>query len=57
MTERVEAAFRSVPFVVDVDNSYGERARRLRAVVSTDDTDFYRVQEFGRLRHPGDPRR
>ena len=46
VAERVEAAFRSVPFVVDVDNSYGEPARRLRAVVSTDDTDFYRVQEL-----------
>ena len=42
---RVEAAFRSVPFVVDIDNSYGEPPRRLRATVSTDDADFYRVQE------------
>jgi len=42
---RVEAAFRSVPFVVDVDNSYGQPARRLRATVSTNDADFYRVQE------------
>ena len=45
VAERVEAAFRSVPFVVDVDNSYGEPARRLRAVISTDDADFYRVQD------------
>jgi multidrug efflux pump subunit AcrB len=42
---RVEAAFRSVPFVVDIDNSYGAPARRLRATISTDDADFYRVQE------------
>ncbi|MBP7241616.1 efflux RND transporter permease subunit [Amaricoccus sp.] len=42
---KVEAAFRSVPFVVDVDNSYGQPARRLRATISTDDADFYRVQE------------
>ena len=45
VAERVDAAFRSVPFVVDVDNSYGRPARRLRATISTDDADFYRVEE------------
>ncbi|MCA8880235.1 MAG: efflux RND transporter permease subunit [Rhodobacteraceae bacterium] len=45
VAERVEAAFRSVPYVVDVDNSYGDPARRLRATISTDDADFYKVQE------------
>ena len=42
---KVEAAFRSVPFIVDVDNSYGTAARRLRATISTDDLEFFRVQE------------
>ncbi len=42
---RVEEAFRSVPFVVDIDNSYGQPARKLRATVSTDDAEFFRVQE------------
>jgi len=42
---KVEAAFRSVPFIVDVDNSYGSPARRLRATISTDDLDFFGVQE------------
>jgi multidrug efflux pump subunit AcrB len=42
---RVETAFRSVPFIVDVDNSYGVPARRMRATVSTDDAEFFRVQE------------
>ena len=42
---RVETAFRSVPFVVDVDNSYGAPARRLRATVSTDDLEFFHVEE------------
>ena len=42
---RVEDAFRSVPFIVDVDNSYGEAPRRLRATVSTDDLEFFRVEE------------
>jgi multidrug efflux pump subunit AcrB len=43
--EKVEAAFRSVPFIVDVDNSWGERARRIRATISFDDLDFYKVSE------------
>ncbi|MCR4268537.1 efflux RND transporter permease subunit [Nitratireductor sp. ZSWI3] len=42
---RVEEAFRAVPFVVDVDNSYGDPARRLRATISTDDAEFFGVQE------------
>ncbi len=42
---KVEAAFRAVPFIVDVDNSYGIAARRLRARISGDDLDFFRVQE------------
>ncbi len=42
---KVEAAFKSVPFIVDTDNSFGEPARRLRATISTDDLDFFHVQE------------
>ena len=42
---KVEAAFRSVPFIVDVDNSYGQPARRLRATISTDDAEFFHVEE------------
>ncbi|EXL07859.1 MAG: efflux RND transporter permease subunit [Pseudaminobacter sp.] len=42
---KVEAAFRSVPFIVDVDNSYGVAPRRLRATISTDDLEFFRVEE------------
>ncbi|MCB2110520.1 MAG: efflux RND transporter permease subunit [Rhodobacteraceae bacterium] len=45
VSDRVEAAFRSVPFVVDVDNSYGVPARRLRATVSTDAAEFFHVEE------------
>ncbi|PWW02055.1 multidrug efflux pump subunit AcrB [Hoeflea marina] len=42
---KVEAAFRSVPFIVDVDNSWGQPARRLRATISTDDLEFFKVDE------------
>ncbi len=45
VAEKVEAAFRSVPFIVDVDNSYGIAARRLRTTISTDDLEFFRVEE------------
>jgi multidrug efflux pump subunit AcrB len=45
VAEKVEAAFRSVPFIVDVDNSYGQQARRLRATISTDDLEFFGVEE------------
>ena len=42
---KVEAAFRSVPFIVDVDNSYGQQARLKRLLISTDDAEFYHVEE------------
>ncbi|MFC3182882.1 efflux RND transporter permease subunit [Cypionkella sinensis] len=42
---QVETAFRAVPFIVDVDNSYGTQARRLRATISTDDLEYFGVQE------------
>jgi len=42
---QIEQAFRAVPFVVDVDNSYGTQARRLRATVSSDNLEFFGVQE------------
>ncbi len=43
--EKVEAAFREVPFIVDIDNSFGVPARRLRTTISTDDLDFFHVEE------------
>ncbi|MEO8241232.1 MAG: efflux RND transporter permease subunit [bacterium] len=41
----IRKAFEAVPFVVDVDDSYGSRTRRLRATISTDNLDFFGVQE------------
>ncbi|TPQ52691.1 multidrug transporter AcrB [Prosthecomicrobium hirschii] len=43
--DKVAAAFRSVPFVVDVDDSYGTPARRIRATLSADDIAYFRVEE------------
>jgi multidrug efflux pump subunit AcrB len=42
---KVREAFESVPFVVDVDDSFGTQARRLRATISTDDLEFFSVEE------------
>jgi len=42
---RVRQAFESVPFIVDVDDSFGQPPRRLRATISTDDLEFFGVQE------------
>jgi multidrug efflux pump subunit AcrB len=45
IAEKVEAAFRSVAFIVDVDNSYGVQAPRKRITISTDDAEFFKVEE------------
>ncbi len=42
---KIRQAFQSVPFIVDVDDSYGVQARRLRATISADDLEFFGVQE------------
>ena len=45
VAEKVREAFASVPFIVDIDDSYGVPAPRKRVTVSTDELDFFRVQE------------
>jgi multidrug efflux pump subunit AcrB len=45
----VRAAYEEVPFVVDVDDSYGVQPRRLRVELSPTDLDFYRVSEADAL--------
>ncbi len=42
---KVRAAFDSVPYVVDVDDSFGIQPRRLRATINTDDLEFFSVEE------------
>ena len=41
----VRQAFQEVPFIVDVDDSFGIRPVRLRATIDTQDLDFFQVQE------------
>tara|TARA_R110002124_G_scaffold76438_3_gene204827 strand:+ start:2436 stop:5657 length:3222 start_codon:yes stop_codon:yes gene_type:complete len=42
---KVRDAFEAVPYIVDVDDSSGEPARRLRAELLAGDMDFFKVQE------------
>ncbi|KPU84289.1 multidrug transporter AcrB [Marinosulfonomonas sp. PRT-SC04] len=42
---RIRRAFEAVPYVVDVDDSFGVQPRRIRANLSPDDLEFYHVQE------------
>ena len=42
---QIEKAFKEVPYIVDVDNSFGIQPDRLRATVNSDDLEFYSVQE------------
>ncbi|MEH7828353.1 efflux RND transporter permease subunit [Gemmobacter denitrificans] len=42
---QIREAFEQVPFIVDVDDSFGTPPRRLRATISTDDLEFFAVQE------------
>ena len=44
IARRVRGIFAGVPFIVDVDDSFGTRPPRLRAVLSPSDLDFFRVQ-------------
>jgi multidrug efflux pump subunit AcrB len=45
VARKVRAAFEDVPYVVDVDDSFGIQPRRVRAELSPTDMDFFRVQE------------
>jgi multidrug efflux pump subunit AcrB len=45
VAEKVREAFSSVPFIVDVDDSFGTAPPRLRAVVVDEALDFHRVEQ------------
>jgi multidrug efflux pump subunit AcrB len=45
VAEKVRQAFASVPFVVDIDDSFGERAPRQRIVIDQDNLEFHKVEE------------
>ena len=45
VAEKLKAAFRTVPYIVDVDDSYGQPAERLRISIDQDNLEFHRVEE------------
>ncbi|MYZ46533.1 efflux RND transporter permease subunit [Propylenella binzhouense] len=42
---KVRQAFESVPFVVDVDDSYGTTPERVRIAIDQDNLEYYRVEQ------------
>ncbi len=42
---KVRAAFASVPFIVDVDDSYGRQAERVRLAIDQDNLEYHRVEQ------------
>lgn len=45
VAENVRAAFEAVPFIVDVDNSYGVQPEQLRVQLEPSELNFFQVQE------------
>ena len=43
--QKLREAFEQVPFIVDVDDTFANPPRRLRAVISADDLEYFSVQE------------
>jgi multidrug efflux pump subunit AcrB len=42
---KVQEAFASVPFIVDIDNSYGVRPERVRVAIDQDNLEFHKVEQ------------
>ncbi len=45
VAEKVKEAFKSVPYIVDVDDSYGRPSERVRIGIDQDNLEFHRVEE------------
>ncbi|PZF78479.1 AcrB/AcrD/AcrF family protein [Aestuariivirga litoralis] len=43
--EKVREAFRAVPFVVDVDDSFGQQTPRIRIAIDQDNLEYQKVEE------------
>ncbi len=42
---KVREAFKSVPFIVDVDDSYHNQPQRMRVAIDQDNLEYYRVEQ------------
>ncbi len=45
VAEEVKKIFKSVPFIVDIDDSYGHRAPRLHIAIDQPEIDYFRVNQ------------
>ncbi|MCO5130093.1 MAG: efflux RND transporter permease subunit [Xanthobacteraceae bacterium] len=45
VADKVRAAFRSVPFIVDVDDSYHNAPQRVRVAINQDNLEYYKVEQ------------
>uniref|UniRef100_A0A8J4M706 Efflux RND transporter permease subunit n=1 Tax=Acidicaldus sp. TaxID=1872105 RepID=A0A8J4M706_9PROT len=45
VAEEVKSIFKSVPFIVDVDDSYGHREPRLHIAIDQPELDYFRVEQ------------
>ncbi len=45
VARKVRQAFESVPFIVDVDDSFGTTAERVRLAIDQDNLEFYKVEQ------------
>ncbi|MCF8467998.1 MAG: efflux RND transporter permease subunit [Sneathiella sp.] len=45
VAKKVGEAFASIPFIVDVDNSYHNQPERVRVVINQDNLEYYRVEQ------------
>ena len=43
--EKVREAFAKVPFIVDVDDSFGQQTPRIRAAIDQDSLEYHKVEE------------
>ena len=43
--EKVREAFESVPFVVDIDDSFGQQTPRVRIAIDQDNLEYHKVEE------------
>ena len=55
VADKVRKSFESVPFIVDVDNSYGVPAQRVRVAIDQDNLEYYSVEQSRRVRHAARP--
>ncbi|MBN8959053.1 MAG: efflux RND transporter permease subunit, partial [Rhizobiales bacterium] len=45
VADKVRAAFKSVPFIVDVDDSYHNAPQRVRVAINQDNLEYYKVEQ------------